>query len=84
MDVKWKKIITFTNESTCALNLTDDTSEVERIIANAKIDYDFPLSNNLTATLSIGVDESEGIGVSYTDPLIPTDELGFNGSGELF
>ena len=66
------------------LNLTDDTSEVERIIANAKIDYDIPFANNLTATLSIGVDESEGIGVSYTDPLIPTDELGFNGSGSNY
>ena len=34
--------------------------------------------------LIIGVDESEGIGVTYTDPLIPTDELGFNGSEQLF
>jgi len=66
------------------LNLTDDTSEVERIIANAKIDYDIPFMDNLTATLSIGLDESEGVGVSYTDPLIPTDELGFNGSGSNY
>ena len=63
------------------LNLTDDTSEVERIIANVKVDYDIPFLDDLTATLSFGVDESEGIGRSYTDPLIPTDELGFNGSG---
>ena len=66
------------------LNLTDDNSEVERIIANAKIDYDIPFVDDLTGTLSIGVDESEGIGVTYTDPLIPTDELGFNGSGSNY
>ena len=39
---------------------------------NAKIDYDIPFVDDLTGTLSIGVDESEGIGV--TDPLIPADE----------
>ena len=58
------------------LHLTEDMSEVDRLIANAKIDYDLPFVDNLTATISVGLDESEGTGFTETSKFIPTDEDG--------
>ena len=66
------------------LHLTEDQSEVDRLIANAKIDYDLPFVDNLTATVSVGLDESEGTGFTETSKFIPTDEDGFNGSGSEY
>ena len=66
------------------LHLTEDLSEVDRLIANAKIDYDLPFVDNLTATISVGLDESEGNGFNETSKFIPTDEDGFNGSGSEY
>ena len=59
------------------LNLSEDKSEVERIIANVKADWDTPI-DGLTATINFGYDESDGIGFTTTDSRMPVDSEGFN------
>lgn len=61
------------------LNLSEDTSSVERIIANIKADWDTPV-DGLVTTFNLGYDGSEGIGNTFTDPRMPVDADGFNGS----
>ena len=61
------------------LELKDDESIVNRVIANAMIAYDLPI-DGLTATVNVGLDESTGRGFSATDSRIPTEAVGFNGS----
>ncbi len=61
------------------LNLSEDTSSVERIIANIKADWDTPV-DGLVTTFNFGYDGSEGIGNTFTDPRMPVDADGFNGS----
>jgi iron complex outermembrane receptor protein len=61
------------------LDLRDDESIVERLITNIKADWDTPVEG-LTATINFGYDGSEGDGSTLTDPRMPTDADGFNGS----
>jgi iron complex outermembrane receptor protein len=65
------------------LNLTEDTSKVNRIISNIKIDYDLPLEG-LTATINAGIDNSTGKGINTQDANLPTDADGFNGSNNEY
>ena len=65
------------------LNLTEDTSEVNRIISNVKIDYDLPVEG-LTATINAGIDNSTGKGINTQDANLPTDADGFNGSNNEY
>jgi iron complex outermembrane receptor protein len=65
------------------LNLTDDESDVNRVIANVKLDYDLPIEG-LTATINAGVDNSTGEGISSQDANLPTDADGFNGSSNNY
>lgn len=60
------------------LNLTDDESTVNRLIANIKIDYDLPVEG-LKATINAGLDNSTGKGFTSEDPNLPNDAIGFNG-----
>lgn len=60
------------------LNLTDDESTVNRLIANIKIDYDLPVEG-LKATINAGLDNSTGKGFTSEDPNLPNDAVGFNG-----
>ncbi|MDG1272099.1 MAG: SusC/RagA family TonB-linked outer membrane protein [Flavobacteriaceae bacterium] len=65
------------------LNLTEDTSEVNRIISNVKIDYDLPVEG-LTATINAGIDNSTRKGINTQDANLPTDADGFNGSNNEY
>ena len=65
------------------LKLTEDTSEVNRIISNVKIDYDLPVEG-LTATINAGIDNSTGKGINTQDANLPTDADGFNGSNNEY
>jgi len=61
------------------LNLTEDKSTVNRYISNLKLDYDLPI-DGLSATISTGIDRSEGEGFNFSSADLPTDSSGFNGS----
>ncbi len=61
------------------LNLTDDVSEVQRVITNLKMDYELPV-DGLTATVNLGYDKSESDGSSTTSELIPTADPTWNGA----
>ena len=61
------------------LNLTDDVSEVQRVITNLKMDYKLPV-DGLTATVNLGYDNSESDGSRTTSELMPTADPTWNGS----
>ena len=61
------------------LNLTDDVSEVQRVITNLKMDYNLPV-DGLTATVNLGYDNSESDGSRTTSELMPTADPTWNGS----
>jgi len=61
-----------TTNPVALLDLIDDTSEVRRIITNLKADYS--LTDNLTATLNVGFDESNSNGRRLTSRNIPTTD----------
>lgn len=65
------------------LNLREDISSVDRIIANVKADWDTPIED-LVATINFGYDASDGIGNTFTDPSMPDDADGFNGSESTY
>ena len=60
------------------LDLTNDQSEVNRLISNIKLDYD--IISGLTATVNAGYDYSKGSGTTIIDKNMPNDGVGFNGS----
>lgn len=62
------------------LDLVDDTAEVRRLIANAKVDYKFHFFPDLTATVNVGFDKSNSAGRIITSDLIPTADPTWNGS----
>ncbi|APZ47769.1 SusC/RagA family TonB-linked outer membrane protein [Polaribacter reichenbachii] len=62
------------------LDLIDDTAEIRRLVANAKIDYKIHGLEDLTATINLGFDTSNSHGRTITSELIPTSDATFNGS----
>ena len=66
------------------LDLVDDTAKINRFIANAKIDYKLPFSENVTATISTGYDKSDSEGSTITSALFPTSDTTWNGSTTKF
>jgi iron complex outermembrane receptor protein len=62
------------------LDLIDDTAEIRRLVANAKIDYKIHGLEDLTATVNIGFDTSNSHGRTITSEFIPTSDATFNGS----
>ncbi len=66
------------------LDLVDDTSEVTRYIANAKINYKLHFFPDLTATVNVGIDQSHGRGRTVTSELIPTADPEWNGSRNAY
>lgn len=65
------------------LNLTDDESEINRVIANVKVDYDLPVEG-LKATINAGLDNSSGEGFNTEDATLPNDAVGFNGRNNTY
>jgi len=64
------------------LDLTNDSSDVNRLIANIKLDYD--VLDNLTATVNAGYDYASGDGTNIVDKNMPNDGIGFNGSSNSY
>ena len=64
------------------LDLTNDTSDVNRLIANIKLDYD--VLDNLTATVNAAYDYASGDGSNIVDKNMPNDGIGFNGSSNIY
>jgi len=61
------------------LNLKDDTSNVNRIITNAKVDYEFARLSDLVATLNVGYDEAVANGNVYVSNQMPDATDNYNG-----
>ena len=83
LDADGSKLALSPTNPLALLNLTDDESDVNRVIANVKVDYDLPV-DGLTATINAGVDNSTGEGISSQDANLPTDADGFNGSSNNY
>lgn len=66
------------------LNLRDDTSQVDRFIANIKVDYTLPFVEGLKATFNLGHDSSMSDGITLVSDLIPTSDSTFNGSKNTY
>ncbi|MFB9055526.1 SusC/RagA family TonB-linked outer membrane protein [Mariniflexile ostreae] len=66
------------------IDLVDDTSEVRRLVANAKVDYNLHFFEELTATVNLGLDEQNSHGRKVTSDLIPTADETWNGSRTSF
>ena len=66
------------------LDLVDDTAEVRRLIANAKVDYKLHFFSDLTATINVGIDKSDSNGRTITSALIPTSDPSWNGSTFIY
>ena len=79
LDTDGSKLALSETNPLALLNLSEDTSSVERLITNVKVDWDAPVKD-LVATVNFGYDGSEGVGNSFTDPRMPVDSEGFNGS----
>lgn len=62
------------------LNLRDDSAEVRRLIANAKIDYKLHFFPDLTATVNAGIDKSNSHGRIIVSDMMPTADPTWNGS----
>ncbi len=60
-----------TNNPVALLNLTDNQSDVNRVIASAKIDYRLPFFEDIKATLNVGLDRSHGGGYNNAAPEAP-------------
>ena len=66
------------------LNLTDDSSKVYRFIGNAKVDYTLPFFKDITATVNVGLDYSNGKGDKIVDAKMPTSIPGFAGTKNTY
>jgi iron complex outermembrane receptor protein len=62
------------------LDLTEDTSEINRIVSNVKFDYSFPFVDGLTATVKLGIDQTDGSGGTMTSADMPTSDPTFDGA----
>ena len=61
------------------LNLRDNTSTVNRLISNVKVDYNLPFFKDITATINAGIDYTKSNGDDITDPRMPSSSSTFNG-----
>ncbi|UMB61828.1 SusC/RagA family TonB-linked outer membrane protein [Lutibacter sp. A80] len=62
------------------LNLKEDSAEVRRLIANAKVDYKLHFLPDLTATVNVGIDKSNSHGRTLTSQYMPISEPNYNGA----
>lgn len=60
------------NNPVAQLNLVKNTSEVRRFVGNAKVDYKLHFFEDLTATVNVGLDRSNGTGRTLTSELLPS------------
>lgn len=58
----------------------DDTSFVQRLIGNAKVDYKLHFFPDVTATVNVGMDHSDSEGSVNTSINMPSDQADWNGS----
>lgn len=61
------------------LYLRDNTSTVNRLISNVKVDYTLPFFKDITATINAGIDYTKSKGDDNTDPRMPSSSPTFNG-----
>ena len=61
------------------LYLRDNTSTVNRLISNVKVDYTLPFFKDITATINTGIDYTKSNGDDITDPRMPSSSSTFNG-----
>ena len=66
------------------LNFTNDKTSVNRIVSSANFDYKLPFTENITASMKIGIDQSNGSGQNVTSELMPTSDPTFDGSLSRF
>ena len=64
------------------LNLRDDRSTVNRVISNGKFDYS--ITDELVATVKLGLDGSKSHGETVTSELMPTSDPTFNGATSTY
>ncbi len=62
------------------IELPENKATVRRFVGNAKIDYDLPWVEGLTATVNGGYDVSNSNGFTRTPNNFPTSSTGFDGS----
>jgi iron complex outermembrane receptor protein len=62
------------------VDLKDDTAEVRRLIANAKVDYQLHFFPDLTATVNVGIDKSDSNGRTIIPIEMPSSQNDWNGS----
>ena len=62
------------------LDLTEDSSEINRIVSNVKFDYSLPFVEGLTATVKLGIDQTNGSGGTMTSADMPTSDPTFDGA----
>lgn len=62
------------------LKLRDDSAEVRRLVANAKLDYEIPGIEGLTATINVGIDKANSNGRVATSEQFPSSDADWNGS----
>ncbi|WP_226913075.1 SusC/RagA family TonB-linked outer membrane protein [Flavicella marina] len=66
------------------LNLKEDKSDINRLIANAKLDYKMHFLPELSAVLNVGVDASESNGSAIVNGLMPASNSDFDGSNNTY
>jgi iron complex outermembrane receptor protein len=62
------------------LNLQDNSSDVRRLISNAKLDYKLHFLPAVVATLNVGYDISDSDGSNVVSEFMPTSSPEFNGA----
>ena len=62
------------------LYLRDNTSTVNRLISNVKVDYILPFFKDITATINTGIDYTKSNGDDIVDPRRPSSSGTFNGT----
>lgn len=62
------------------LNLRDDTAESRRFLGNAKFDYKLHFFPDITATVNLGIDKSNGKGRVITSQYLSSSLNNWNGS----
>ncbi len=66
------------------INLTNDFSFVKRFAGNAKINYKLHFFPDITATVNVGLDQSQGNGHSIVSPNIPTSNPNWIGTNNNY
>ena len=66
------------------INLTDSYSYVKRIVSNAKFNYKLQFFPDITATLNLGIDQSNSKGHSLTSANMPTSDPSWIGTHDTY